>query len=96
MTKKSIISLEKYSARYKKLDTIAYVHFRKKKYCTLLCIMCSHVYCTPTFLAQIFRKNLKISHFNFVIQLFVYLYLETKPITVFQGIIFHTDIIIAF
>ena len=31
-----------------------------------------------------------------LIQFFLYLYLETKPIIVFQGIILHTDIIIAF
>ena len=38
----------------------------------------------------------KTFHFNFYIQLFIYLYLETKPVIVFQGIILHTDIIIAF
>ena len=38
----------------------------------------------------------EISHFNFLIQLFTYLYLETKPIISFQGIILHMDIIIAF
>ena len=27
---------------------------------------------------------------------FIFLYLETKPIIIFQGIILHTDIIIAF
>ena len=34
--------------------------------------------------------------FNFLIQLFIYLYLETKPIIVFQGIILHMDIVITF
>ena len=37
----------------------------------------------------------KIFHFNFVIQLFICLYFETKPI-IFQAIILHMDIIIAF
>ena len=37
----------------------------------------------------------KIFHFNILIQLFTYLYLETKPIIVFQGITLHTDIIIS-
>ena len=36
----------------------------------------------------------KIFHFNFLIQLFMYLYLGTKPIIVFHGIILHMDIII--
>ena len=31
--------------------------------------------------------------FNFLIQLFIYLYLETKLIIIFWGIILHTDII---
>ena len=35
-------------------------------------------------------------HFNFLIQGFIYLHLETKLIIVFQGIILHIDIIIAF
>ena len=34
--------------------------------------------------------------FNVLIQLFIYLYLETKPIIVFQGIILHMDIVIVF
>ena len=38
----------------------------------------------------------KIFHFNFLIQFFTYLYLETKPIIVFQVIILHMDIVIAF
>ena len=38
----------------------------------------------------------KIFHFNVLIQLLIYLYLETKPIIIFQGIILHMDIIIAF
>ena len=37
----------------------------------------------------------KIFHFNFLIQLFIYLHLETKPIIVSQSIILHTDIVIA-
>ena len=32
----------------------------------------------------------------FKFSLFIYLYLETKPIIVFQGITLHTDTIIAF
>ena len=56
---------------------------------TLLYIICNHVF-GPTF-----RK--KTFHFNSLIQLFIYLYLETKPIIVFRGIIIlHVDIIIAF
>ena len=46
------------------------------------------------FWAQTLRK--KIFRFNFLIQLFIYLHLETKSIIVFQGIILHMDIIIAF
>ena len=38
----------------------------------------------------------KIFPFIFLIQLFIYLYLETKPIIEFWGIILHTDIIITF
>ena len=53
--------------------------------------MCSHVLYAPMFFAQTFRK--KIFHFNSLIQLFIYLYLKTKPIIIFQGIILHTDII---
>ena len=47
---------------------------------------------------QLFGPNFqkKIFHLNFLIQLFIYLYLETKPSIVFQGIILHTDIVIAF
>ena len=45
-------------------------------------------------LAQTYRK--KNFHFNLLIQLFIYLHLETKSIIVFQGIILHMDIIIAF
>ena len=37
----------------------------------------------------------KKSHFNFLIH-FIYLYWKIKPITIFQAIILHTDIIIAF
>ena len=32
----------------------------------------------------------------FLIQLFIYLYLETKPIIMYQGIILYADIIIVF
>ena len=56
--------------------------------------MCSHVYCVPVVLAQIFRK--KVFCFTFLIQLFIYLYLETKMIIVFQGSILHADIVTAF
>ena len=38
----------------------------------------------------------KIFQFNFLIQLFIYLCLETKLIIVFQDIILHMDVIIAF
>ena len=54
----------------------------------LPCIMRSHIF-GPTFKKKIFR-------FNFLIQLFIYLYLQTKPIIIFQGIILHVDIIVAF
>ena len=50
----------------------------------------SHVYCAPTFGAQTFREK------NLLFEFFIYLYLETKPITVFQGIIWHMNIGIAF
>ena len=47
---------------------------------------------------HIFGPNFQEKNFgfNFLIQLFIYLYLETKLIIVFQGIILHTDIVIAF
>ena len=38
----------------------------------------------------------KIFCFRFLIQLFTYLYLETKLIIIFQGIILHLDIVTAF
>ena len=41
-------------------------------------------------MVQTFKK--RIFHFNSII----YLYLETKAIIVFEGIILYTDIIIAF
>ena len=47
---------------------------------------------------NVFGPNLQekqIFCFNFLIQFFIYLYLETKPITIFLVIILHTDIIIA-
>ena len=50
--------------------------------------MCTHVF-GPNFQ----EKNLSI---YFKIQLFIYLYLETKLIITFQVIILHTDTIIAF
>ena len=50
--------------------------------------------------AHIFGPNFQekqsfvvIFKFNY---LFIYLYLQTKPITVFQGIILRTDVVIAF
>ena len=49
--------------------------------------MCTHVF------GPKFQENFC---FNFSIQLFIYLHLETKPIFVFQGIILHTDTVIAF
>ena len=45
-----------------------------KRYCILPCMMCSCVQCAHTFLAQTFRG--KIFHFNFLIQVFIYLYLD--------------------
>ena len=54
---------------------------------TLLC----RVYGTPMLLAQTFRKKKK--SFNFLIQFFN-LYLETKPILIFQSIILHMDLLI--
>ena len=51
-----------------------------------------HVERPPTILAQTFRKKKPF----ILIQFFIYLYLETKPIIIFQGIILHTDIILAF
>ena len=58
-------------------------------YNALLCIMRTHV------LGPNLQEK-KIFHFNFLIRLFIYLYLETKLIIVFQGIILHTDVVIAF
>ena len=56
--------------------------------CSVLsCILCTHVF-GPNFQEK--------KSFNFLIQLYSYLYLETKPIIVFGGIILHMDIIIAF
>lgn len=46
------------------------------------------------FLAQTSKE--KIFCFNFFIQLLIYLYLETKAIIIFQGIVFHMDIVVAF
>ena len=51
--------------------------------------MCTNVF-GPNF------QGKKIFHFNFLIQLFIYLFIETQPVIVFQGIILHLDIIIAF
>ena len=50
--------------------------------------MCTHVF-GPNFEEKIFR-------FNFLTQVFIYLYLETKLIVIFQDIILHMDIVIAF
>ena len=41
-------------------------------------------------------SHISQGYFNFLIQLFIYLYLETKLIIIFQGLILHTDIIITF
>ena len=57
--------------------------------------MHSHVHCTPMFWAQTLRGKKSFVLF-FKIQLFIYLYLETKLIITFQVIILHTDTIIAF
>ena len=51
-------------------------------YNVLLCIMCTRI------------LGEKIFHFNVLIQLLIYLYLETKPIIIFQGIILYMDIVI--
>ena len=63
-------------------------------YCVLPHMTHSHVEYIPTFSAQAFRKKIFCLHFK--VQLFIYLYLETKPIIIFQDIILHMDIIIAF
>ena len=63
------------------------------KYLILSCVTCSPLYRAPMFLAQLSGI---IFHSNFLIQFFIYLYLETKPIIVFRGIILHMDIVIAF
>ena len=47
----------------------------------------------PCFWPELLEK--KSFHFNFLNSI-IYLYLETKPITVFQGIMLHNNIIIAF
>ena len=52
----------------------------------LPCIMCIHIF------GSNFQE--KIFHFNFLIQLFIYLYLETKLIIIFQDIILHMDIVL--
>ena len=57
-------------------------------YHILPCIMCTHIF-GPNFQEKIFC-------FNFKIQCFIYLQLETKPIIIFQGISLHMDIIIVF
>ena len=45
---------------------------------------------TPMVLDQTYRKE--VFCFNLLIQFLIYLYLETTPIIVFQGIILHTNI----
>ena len=47
---------------------------------------------------HIFGSNFqeKIFHLNFLIQFFIYLYLETKQIIIFQVIPLHMDIVITF
>ena len=56
---------------------------------TLPCVLRTHVF-GPKFQE---KKNRSLYA---LIQFFLYLYLETKPIIVFQVIILHTGIIIAF
>ena len=56
--------------------------------------MCSRVQCVPMFWPKLSGK--KIFRFHFLTQFFTSLHLETKPIIMFQGMILHTDIIIAF
>ena len=51
--------------------------------------ICTHVF-GPNF------QEKKSFFFYFLIQLFIYVYLETKPMIIFQGIILHMDIITAF
>ena len=51
-------------------------------------------HCAPAFLAKTLRK--KMFCFNFLIQLFIYLYLEIKLIIEFPGITSRTGILIAF
>ena len=48
-------------------------------------------YAHPRFWPKLLGKKSFI-----LIQLFIYLYLEAKPIILSQGIILHTDIVIAF
>ena len=60
----------------------------KQRYRILLCIMHSHVF-GPNFQEKIF-------HFNILIQVFIYLYIETKLIIVIRDIILHMDIVTAF
>ena len=60
--------------------------FISNAYRILLCITHTHI----------FGPNSWEKSFNFLFQFFIYLYLETKPIIVLQGIILHLDIIIAF
>ena len=59
-----------------------------------------HVYCAPMYnVHPCFWPKLsgeKIFHFNFLIQLFIYLYLETTLMITFQGIVLHVDSVIAF
>ena len=67
-----------------------HIHFciAYTKHSALPCRMHTHIF------GPIFQE--KIFHFDSLIQLFIYLYLETKWIIVFQGISLYTDIIIAF
>ena len=58
-------------------------------YNVLLCTMRTHVF------GPNFQEN-KVVCFNFFNSIFIYLYLEIKPIIIFQGIILHMDIVIAF
>ena len=48
--------------------------------------------------SHVFGPNFqeKIFHFNILIQVFIYLYIETKLIIVIRDIILHMDIVTAF
>ena len=84
---------QRWGLRLFREDSSCYVHLKCIPYFavynTVSCIMHTHIFGPKTF-----RK--KIFGFNFLIQLFIYLYLETKLIIVFWRIILDMDIVVAF